>query len=430
MTIPWLGTVKYATIPAKRAFSVTLGKMLQTSPRDPADFETPYLKSSSVQWSGVVANPDNLMWASREEINDLRVRSGDLLVSEGGDVGRCVIFQGPAEYILQNSVHRVRGHGQSEVRYLRYVLEALHGSGWLDVICNKATIRHLTSEKLENLEIPMPSSSEQARIVHFLDGEIQRIESARGRAERVLEVVEERYDAAFSSSAEKVGGLLLHELDEDPRGSKEWEWIRLSKLLTKLTNGHVGPTRDILVDRPGVPYVQSLHIKQGRVDFARRPYYVHEEWAASKPRIILRSGDLLIVQTGAIGEVALVDDSSAGASCHALLIARVDPSKISERYLFSLLRGHFGRNLLLREQTGALHPHLEAGKVRDICLPVPAFDIQERIAARCSEIYAELNEIRASVSNQLALLAERRRALIAAAITGKIDVAAARGIDI
>src|SRR5947207_2125400 len=109
-------------------------------------------------------------------------------------------------------------------------------------------------------------------------------------------------------------------LSEMPVG---WESIQLARLNTKLTNGFVGPTRDILREG-GVRYLQSLHIKGGKIIFDN-PYFVSERWSAAHKKSVLKTGDVLIVQTGDIGQVAGVTDEFADCNCHALIIVRSKP---------------------------------------------------------------------------------------------------------
>jgi len=75
-----------------------------------------------------------------------------------------------------------------------------------------------------------------------------------------------RYPAYEPTESEWLGEL--------PVG---WKAIQLARMSTKLTNGFVGPTRDILRDE-GVRYLQSLHIKGGRIIFDA-PYFVAEQWS-------------------------------------------------------------------------------------------------------------------------------------------------------
>ena len=70
----------------KYHYDVILGKMLQNTAQDADDVEVPYLKAQHVQWNAVQINELPTMWASSREINVLRVREGDLIVCEVGEV--------------------------------------------------------------------------------------------------------------------------------------------------------------------------------------------------------------------------------------------------------------------------------------------------------------------------------------------------------
>ena len=78
----WIGTqVKYG-------YQVTLGKMLQSSPKSFQDELKPYLKAQNIQPKGISLNQVEEMWFSPDECKKLLLKKGDVLVSEGGDVGR------------------------------------------------------------------------------------------------------------------------------------------------------------------------------------------------------------------------------------------------------------------------------------------------------------------------------------------------------
>ena len=87
---------------------------------------------------------------------------------------------------------------------------------------------------------------------------------------------------------------------------------------------------------------------------------------------------MLIVQTGDIGQVAVVPPGFGEASCHALLIARANKSVVSGEYLGAFLRSPFGRASLLSRATGALHPHLEGG-IKNVPIVVPSASVQGEI---------------------------------------------------
>ena len=195
----------------------------------------------------------------------------------------------------------------------------------------------------------------------------------------------------------------------------EWNMVRVSKLSNKITNGYVGPTRGLFVDQ-GVPYLQSLHIKSNRITF-NPTYFVPAEWSSAREKSVLREGDVLVVQTGDVGQVACVPPEFAGANCHALIIISVKSERASGYFLSLFLGSSFGASALKRIQTGALHPHLNCSAVRDIHIPVPSLEEQTKIVKFLDYETAKIDELIEQQQQLIALLQEKRQAVISHAVT-------------
>jgi type I restriction enzyme S subunit len=284
----------------------------------------------------------------------------------------------------------------------------------------------LHPENLLDTPLPVPPIRRQYQLADFLDAEAARIDALIEMKRQMIQLLEERKSLLLITALEARGlrwGSSL-ETPVTPQGlPSAWGVVRLSVALEQLTNGYVGPTRDLLVDA-GVKYIQSLHIKDGEIDFSRRPYYVPQEWHDERPRIHLRSGDVLIVQTGDIGQIAVVPPDFGPASCHALQIARVRRDLLSGDFLGAYLRSPFGRHSLLSRATGALHPHLEGG-IRDIPIVIPPLVVQSEVMSELRDKATPIDGLRSRLAGQIMLLREHRQALITAAVTGQLDVAKA-----
>jgi type I restriction enzyme S subunit len=185
-------------------------------------------------------------------------------------------------------------------------------------------------------------------------------------------------------------------------------------------NGYVGPTRDILRDE-GVRYLQSLHIKRNAVVFSPE-YFVDPAWAARNPKSQVRLGDLLIVQTGDIGQATVVDAEFDGVHCHALIIVRPRWDVIDPEYLGWYFSSAQGYRDLKFVQTGALHPHLNCGNVRDILVPTPSLAEQKRTVARLETATSGIDALVGMTRHSIELLHEYRTSLISAAVNGQIDI--------
>ncbi|WP_168199723.1 restriction endonuclease subunit S [Citricoccus sp. SGAir0253] len=289
-----------------------------------------------------------------------------------------------------------------------------------------ATQANLNAEQVANFPFTEMDLAEQRRIADFIDDRVSRLDriiAARRRQARLLQetlpnLIARELKARSAGTPQSIEtGWEGHQLPEG------WRASTLGRVLRQLTNGYVGPTRDILVD-DGIRYIQSVHIKNGTIDFDRRPFYVSEEWHAARRRINLRAGDVLIVQTGAVGQVALVPEGFGEASCHALLIARANSSLISPEYLATFLQCNFGKQAMLARATGALHPHLEAG-VRSTPLLLPPRSVQDQIVDRVREDQQVVRAGIRDLERSIALLAEYKSSLISAAVTGQLDVTTA-----
>lgn len=313
---------------------------------------------------------------------------------------------------------------KTDSRWLSYLMSSSPIIEWAIATSEGAKMPRTSWEKMRLFTLACtPELRAQRAIADYLDAETARIDALIAKKQRMVDLLEEKRKSLFDAVL-KRRGFLFPQSFEDQIDRKElprhWRMMHLSQTLMQLTNGFVGPTRDILVDE-GVRYVQLLHIKSGEIDFDRRPFYVRREWHDERPRIHLRKGDVLIVQTGDIGQVAVVQPNFGEASCHALQIARVRSEIISGEFLGAFLRSPYGYQSLLSRATGALHPHLEGG-IRDIPVVVPPLDVQNEILGEILTESAPLHEVRLRLTAQAKLLQERRQSLITAAVTGQLDI--------
>ena len=201
--IPWLGPIPqhWEVLEAKFGFSIQLGKMLQNEPNRDEDKLVPYLKALNVLWEKTDTTDLNEMWASVDDIKKYEVKDGDLLVCEGGEVGRAGILKdSPTPCIIQNALHRVRPKNSNNLKYLMFLLEAAGDRGWFDILCSKATIAHFTGEKFGWLKIILPPVSEQDLIVEFIQQKINKIDRLIGKIGESVERLGE-YRGALISAA-------------------------------------------------------------------------------------------------------------------------------------------------------------------------------------------------------------------------------------
>ena len=179
--IEWIETIPYGVHISRVGlhFDVILGKMLCPLQIDDRYSLESYFCAANVHFTGVDTQDLKQMWFSPEEKERYLVKRGDLLVVEGGaGAGGCAVYNHETENIyVQNSIMIVRGKVHSDNRYLKYLLESLVHRGYIDFVCNKATIPHFTKEKLSNVPFPVFGLQEQRRVADYLDARCAQIDS-------------------------------------------------------------------------------------------------------------------------------------------------------------------------------------------------------------------------------------------------------------
>lgn len=215
--------------------------------------------------------------------------------------------------------------------------------------------------------------------------------------------MKQRYDLYKPSGIDWIGEIPSH-----------WESCTLKQACYSIRNGYVGPTKDILVEA-GIPYIQSLHVKNGEIQFDRGEYFVTENWGSKHPKIY--TDDIVIVQTGDIGQVAIIPEEFNGCNCHALIIAKCNKNKAIPSYLCFYLRSTVGKELMLKTKTGATLPHLNSGSICFTQIILPPLAEQEGIAAWLDEKCGEIDAAIAKVDREIELIDELKQSEISRAVT-------------
>lgn len=174
----WFGKVPahWSYCPLNYRYEIQLGKMLDEK-RITGDHLRPYLRNTDVQWGYINTEALPMMDIYPEELSRYTVRSGDLLVCEGGDVGRAAIWNGSGDEIgYQKALHRVRPRSERDLpKFLYYALFDSAKRGRFEGR-EKATIFHLTAEAFRRYRFPFPPRSEQLEIVAHLDSVTEKLD--------------------------------------------------------------------------------------------------------------------------------------------------------------------------------------------------------------------------------------------------------------
>ena len=146
---------------------IELGKTLDRAKNTGTNY--PYLRSINVRWNEVDLSDLKEMQFEPEELDRYTVRQNDLLICEGGDVGRSCVWTDDKEILYQNALHRVRFYGECNPFYFMYHMMYYESRGIIKSLCKGVTIKHLTGNVLSLIPFALPPLEEQSRIVEKLD---------------------------------------------------------------------------------------------------------------------------------------------------------------------------------------------------------------------------------------------------------------------
>ena len=202
---------------------MALGKMLDVAKNRGS--LRPYLRNINVRWGAFELSDILEMRFEYDELERYSIRHGDLVICEGGEPGRCAVWQSEEVVFYQKALHRVRA---IEVlpEYLYYVIRHFIISTQYERYYTGTTIKHLTGQSLRILPIPLPPTSQQQSIVKRLQqiiDEIDRIEAEKTDAQSLVALAKSKIlDLA-------IRGQLVPQNPTDEPASVLLERIRAEK---------------------------------------------------------------------------------------------------------------------------------------------------------------------------------------------------------
>ena len=280
------------------AFDIQQGK--QVSSRNRAgEHQRPFLRTKNVFWNRLELADLDAMHFSEAEQSRLELRANDLLVCEGGSIGRTALWNNEVDGCLyQNHLHRLRSKGdkanpQFTVYWLWYafdVAKLYFGRG------NITTIPNLSQSKLVELPMAFPSLLEQKRIAHILST-VQRAIEAQ---ERIIQTTTELKKALMHK-------LFTEGLRHEPQKQTEigpipasWEVVDLGDVIN-LFAGYAFKS-DEGVSESNTQLLRMGNLYQNTLDLTRSPIFYPDSFAASHKRFVLKEDDLVMSLTGTSGK--------------------------------------------------------------------------------------------------------------------------------
>ncbi|WLG56110.1 restriction endonuclease subunit S [Pseudomonas extremorientalis] len=431
--VEWLGVVPdhWAVTLLKRGYEVVLGKMLQPEARRDDDEFLPYLRAANIQLSGVDTVDVKRMWFGAEEKKSLLLRRGDLLVSEGGDVGRSAIWDfDEEECYFQNSINRIRSIGGNNTRFLYFWMLAIKKNGYVDVLCNKSTIAHFTAEKVAAVPLPIPTKSEQAQIARFLDHETARIDALIKEQRRLIGLLKEKRQAVISHAVTKGLDPTVPMKDSGVEWLGEvpahWVVCGTRRAIRFIEQGWSPECESYPADEDGWGVLKAGCVNRGFFDSSENKTL--PSTLKPIPEYEVRAGDILMSRASGspelVGSTALLGQVRERLMLSDKIFRVHLEEKISSQFFVWVMNAQFMRSQIEQALSGGngLANNLPQSSLLAFWLAIPPEHEQGAITELINEQTGRIDELIAEGDLAIELLQERRSALISAAVTGKIDV--------
>jgi type I restriction enzyme S subunit len=402
--IAWLGAVPthWHTVMLKRVATLVYGDALPSELRN-ADGAVPVFGSN-----GVVGQHD-------------QANTGEpvIIVGRKGSCG-AVNWSDVSGFAIDTAYYIDGSHCEARLRWLYWLLPTL----CLDVTSQDTGVPGLAREVAYQAQLVKPPTAEQAAIAAFLDCETAKIDALVAEQERLIALLAEKRRAVISHAVTKglAPNAPMKESGIEWLGDvpAHWEACALKRYWSVTDCKHV--TAEFVED--GYPLASIREVQSRYVDLTDAKMTSDEFYSLliSEGRLP-QAGDLIFSRNATVGEVAQV------AEWHPLfamgqdvcLLRKQSPDCVTD-YLQYVLGSHCTSSQLACIMIGSTFRRVNVEDLRALSVPMPPKPEQQAIVAHLDRETAKLDQLTAEAERAVALLKERRSALISAAVTGKIDV--------
>lgn len=267
-----------------------LGKTLNSS-KDKGELR-PYLCAVNVLWDKIDLSILKETRFEEDELDRYSVKKGDLLVCEGGDVGRAAIWNDETVIQYQNALHRIRFKGEVIPRFCLFYLRHLKDNGTLDARYAKGvTIKHLVKSSLLSIPIPIPPIKEQEEICSLLDKLSLVIEKKKQQLKEL----------------DNLAQSIFYDMFGDPvENEKGWDVKKYGDEFKIGAGGTPSKSVSEYWEDGTIPWIGS-NMCQNKVIYQTDGKFITQEGLSHSSAKILEKGTVIVALVGAtIGKVGLL----------------------------------------------------------------------------------------------------------------------------
>jgi len=283
-------------------------------------------------------------------------------------------FDDDDTYVASTGYAQLRAKGSNHFLY-----QSVHADPFVERVIAKCTGSNypaINSSDLAQIELPLPPTlPEEEKIAECLStldeligAESQKLDALKTHKKGLMQQL-------FPREGETLPRLRFPEFQQ----VTDWEEALLGDFFEPIRNGFVGTATPHYVSNGGVKYLQGRNIKQGKIE-GDNFVLISEEFHLRQRKSHLKRGDLLMVQSGHVGECAVVPPNFAGCNCHALII--LTPRRtLSSAFFVHYFYSPIGESAIFQITTGNTIKHILASELKTLKVLLPSLSEQQRIAS-------------------------------------------------
>ena len=374
-----------------------------------------YITTSNVYWGEFDLSNVKEMFFTNNELEKCTVTKGDLLVCEGGDVGRSAIWNYEYPICIQNHLHRLRSWLPVCTEYFFY---SLMYNKFKNLIKGKGIgLMSLSSNDLHNIPINLPPVNEQKRIVAEINRWFDLFKSIENNTDNL--------NTLIKTTKSKVLDLAIHGklVPQEPTDEPATELLKRINPNAEITsdNGHyqklpegwcmtnIGSLFDAVSAKrvlksewkdKGVPFYRAREIVQlNKEGFADKDLFISEEhFSEIKDKYgIPAYGDIMISAVGSIGYTYIVKENDVFYYKDASVLCLKNTRHWNSKFFSIWLASPFLQEQMYKNSKGTTVDTITLEKLKGYVIPFPPLNEQHRIVAKVEEIFAQLDTIEASL---------------------------------
>lgn len=294
-----------------------------------------------------------------------------------------------------------------------------------DYYSTSTALPSMTKSALGAHLVARPPTSEQIAIAAFLDRETAKIDALIAEQEKLITLLAEKHQVTISlgvtrglnpDAPMKDSGVAW--LGEVPT---HWEIKSIGYILDAI--GDVDHFMPASVEK-GVPYLMTGDLKEfvSEVSLDDCKQVSHTDYLELSKKIKSSKGDVIMARYATIGTLMYIDIDVDFLVSYSCVTLKTNHSKVSGLYLFQYMKSDAFRRGVENQVNTNTQGNVGIKDLQNVKIATPPIDEQPAIVAFLDSEATKFDALKAESERAITLLKERRSALIAAAVTGQIDV--------